>query len=281
MSRATILIPVNNRRELTLGCLRTLQANGDLATCDVIVIDDGSTDDTDTLVAAEFPAIELLRGDGTLFWTGAIALATREAQSRHLNGPLIWLNDDCRPRKGAIPSLVAYVTSNPRALAGPTCVDATTGTTVPSGFIRRRVCSPREGETITADGLSGFCVAVGHEAWTTLGAPDSTNFPHYAGDTAYTLRATRNGFTVAILSAAVVDLTHHSPTGISDRLRADLGWSTDFRRVFSQTNSPYRLHTLFALLRLKYGAVLGTGLAVGRTAAWVTRFASAKLRTRG
>jgi hypothetical protein len=155
-------------------------------------------------------------------------------------------------------------------------MDAATGTIVPSGFVGRRVFTARPNETISVDGLSGFCVAVGTEAANKLGAPDATRFPHYAGDTAYTLRASRSGITVSLLGSAVVELTHHTPAGIAQRVQE----GADIRQVFRATNSPYRLGTLFALLRLKYGPVRGTGLGILRATHWFAQFARARIANR-
>ena len=277
MKRPCILIPAHNRRDLTLGCLAELRRGGDLFGCDVVVIDDASSDGTGEAVGRKFPEVTVLQGTGNLFWTGGIALGMVGAKTRGITGPLVWLNDDCRPRPGAIATLAAYVSANPEAIAGPTCIDAATGTTVPSAFVGRRVATARPGEIVGVDGLSGFCVAVGSEAALKLGVPDASHFPHYAGDTAYTLRASRAGHSVVILGDAVVALTHHEPNGISERVQQ----GGDFQQVFQATNSPYRLRTLFALQRLKYGAVVGTGFAIARTIAWMAQFVAAKLRMHG
>jgi|YNPMSStandDraft_2_1061718.scaffolds.fasta_scaffold131259_1 GT2 family glycosyltransferase len=41
---AFIIIPVHNRKSITLKCLDNLEKNGDLARFRVVVVDDGSTD---------------------------------------------------------------------------------------------------------------------------------------------------------------------------------------------------------------------------------------------
>jgi glycosyltransferase involved in cell wall biosynthesis len=41
-----ILIPVHNRKTITLACLEALEKNSDLERYQVVVIDDGSTDGT-------------------------------------------------------------------------------------------------------------------------------------------------------------------------------------------------------------------------------------------
>jgi GT2 family glycosyltransferase len=274
-----VLIPVHNRRTLSLACLAALRANGDLAACRVIVVDDGSQDGTGGAVAAEFPDVILLRGDGHLYWTGAIALAMREAAARG-PGPVLWLNDDCRPRPGALATLWTLLGQNPDMIAGPRCVDATTGATVPTGFVGRRTFSAAAGERRAVEGLSGFCVGVGAGAAAKLGEPDALNFPHYAGDTAYTLRANRAGHPVVLLGDAVVELVDYGsgPATLESLVQKELSFSENWRRIFAAPNSPYRMPTMFALQRLKYGPITGRALALLRGAGWLGRMWWAKTR---
>ena len=278
-ARPFILIPAHNRRTLTVACLATLRANGDLAECGVIVVDDGSGDGTGDAVRAEFPEAVVLRGDGNLFWTGAIALAMREAAGRDA-GTLFWLNDDCRPRPGALRSLRECLEKNPNSIAGPRCVDAATGTVVPTGFIGRKPLSAAENERREVEGLSGFCVGIGAGVVAKLGEPDAANFPHYAGDTAYTLRARRAGCPVVLVGDAIVELVDFGggPATIEARIRSDETLAQNWRRIFAAKNSPYRLRTMRALLVLKYGAAGGWLLAGARTLGWAARLLRARWR---
>jgi GT2 family glycosyltransferase len=277
MARPFILIPAHNRREFTVGCLERLRANGDLADCSVIVVDDGSTDGTGEAIARAFPDVVVVPGDGSLFWTRAMRLAMREAEARGA-GPLFWLNDDCHPQPGALRNLREFLEKNPDALVGPRCVDKATGRAVPTGFTGRRTFSPAPGEELSVQGLSGFCVGLGANASRRLGPPDAENFPHYYGDTAYTIRASRAGTRVVLLGAAAVDLVDHrdGPAQLRERVRTNESLAKNWRRIFWGTNSPYRLRTLFAFQRLKYGAAAGTALAAARAASWIGRFMWAK-----
>ena len=67
-----IIIPVYNRKALTLACLENLQNNGDLQKYQVIVVDDGSSDRTSEEVKVNYPKVIVLQGNGNLWWTGAI-----------------------------------------------------------------------------------------------------------------------------------------------------------------------------------------------------------------
>jgi GT2 family glycosyltransferase len=67
-----IIIPVHNRKQITIACLENLNACDDLQKYHVIVVDDGSTDGTAEAIRSQYPIVEILTGDGNLWWTGAI-----------------------------------------------------------------------------------------------------------------------------------------------------------------------------------------------------------------
>ena len=74
-----IIIPVHNRKEFTRNCLRSLQRQTLADRLRIIVVDDGSEDGTDEMLATEFPEVIVLHGDGNLFWTAAINMGIRHA----------------------------------------------------------------------------------------------------------------------------------------------------------------------------------------------------------
>lgn len=72
--------PVHNRRELTLECIKSL-LSVDLKGIDlsIIVVDDGSTDGTADAIRSEFPDIEIISGDGSLWYTGGMNAGIKAA----------------------------------------------------------------------------------------------------------------------------------------------------------------------------------------------------------
>jgi GT2 family glycosyltransferase len=54
-----IIIPVHNRKALTLACLKNLKTNGGLQKYHVIVIDDGSSDRTTKKFAENYPEVNI------------------------------------------------------------------------------------------------------------------------------------------------------------------------------------------------------------------------------
>lgn len=58
--RVSVVIPTKNRIDATLRCLKSVK-NQTLLPFEIILIDDGSTDDTYTVIKKEFPEIKILR----------------------------------------------------------------------------------------------------------------------------------------------------------------------------------------------------------------------------
>ena len=78
-----MLVTVFNRCDITIQGLRRLYVAiaalpGDYF-FDVYLTDDGCTDGTPKAVAAEFPDIHIVQGDGSLFWGGGMRLAWKAA----------------------------------------------------------------------------------------------------------------------------------------------------------------------------------------------------------
>ena len=65
-----IIIPVHNRMEFTRQCLNSLTQQT-YRKFKIIVVDDGSSDETRVMIQKEFSEVDLLHGDGNLWWTGA------------------------------------------------------------------------------------------------------------------------------------------------------------------------------------------------------------------
>lgn len=92
MNRIAVLLTCFNRKEKTLSCLSSLFAA--LPDCDVYLVDDGSTDGTSELIRQQFSQVNLIRGDGSLFWSRGMHLAWQTAIKAKAYDYYLWLNDD-------------------------------------------------------------------------------------------------------------------------------------------------------------------------------------------
>lgn len=277
MPRPWILIPVHQRRELTLRCLRHLRATQGDAAATVAVIDAASADGTADAVRREFPAVQVLPVSADHWWTGAIAHGMQAAAAAGAPA-VLWLNDDCLPDPGCIARLLDQAVGTEPAVSGAVCRDEA-NRPVPTAFIGRTSLSvpPAGAGNARVDGLSGFCVAVPQAAWTAAGFPDAARFPHYCGDTAFTLAAGRAGVPVRLDGTATAQLAPYRERAhtVADYLRRQPDGTAAWAAVFRAPGSPFRAATHLHYLRLRYGSVAGTLLAAGRLAAWQLAFIAA------
>jgi len=118
-----IVVPVYNRKPLThrfLDCL----AKQTFRHFVIIVVDDGSTDGTSELIRDEFPEVILLRGDGTLWWTGAVNVGIRRALlDASADDAVLIINDDLEVDPVYLDRLYRVWQSNPNTLIGSVVVD--------------------------------------------------------------------------------------------------------------------------------------------------------------
>jgi len=92
---AAVLLTCFNRKEKTLSCLESIyaQSNKEGFTLKVYLVDDGSTDGTSEAVKKNFPQVNVIKGDGTLFWNGGMRVAFSKAMENE-HDYYLWLNDD-------------------------------------------------------------------------------------------------------------------------------------------------------------------------------------------
>ena len=80
MIRVAIVTPVHNRKEITLQCLRSIsRLENDGLEFATFIVDDGSTDGTGSAIRAEFPEVEIIEGDGHLWFTEGTNVGIRAA----------------------------------------------------------------------------------------------------------------------------------------------------------------------------------------------------------
>lgn len=197
-----VLMTCFNRRETTLAGLRSLFAQQlppgyRLRT---ILVDDGSTDGTSEAVRREFPQVELIAGDGNLYWVGGTLAAWRAARPADF---YFWFNDDVELHSGAICELfrLYHESGDNRAIVvGATCDPVAKKTC--TGGIRREswhsvhVMDPN-GAVQMCDSINGNIVLVPRQAEEQIGMMDE-RFTHIFADADYGIRARKAGIPVLL-----------------------------------------------------------------------------------
>lgn len=192
-----IIIPVRNRCETTLRCLSVLQDDGVFQWAVAYVVDDGSTDGTSERVAALFPEVRRLGGDGSLWWTGAVELGMRAAVGDGAEY-LLWLNDDTLPEPGACARLRRSAEAHQTLVTGQCRTKE--GVAVYGGLRRCGMefvpAEESPAEAARVDACSGNFAAFPVSVVKAIGYPDARRFPHAFGDLDYSLRVRKRGLGV-------------------------------------------------------------------------------------
>ena len=196
--RAAIIIPVYNRRDDLRECLLALPEET-LRTrdCEVIVVDDGSTDGAGEMVAAEFPHVRLARTEGNSGPAHARNIGSRLARG----ALLVYLDSDAVPEPGWLDALLAHDDGD-TVLIGHT-LDYHTG--VVQGGPRRATFIGKSLPCRTDRANTGpSCnLAAPRRCFDAVNGFDES-IPYYFEDSFFCINARRAGFRFTYVAEAVV-----------------------------------------------------------------------------
>src|SRR5947209_5631095 len=109
-------VPAFNRCERTLNFLRQF-AKVEYPNKCAVVCDDGSTDNTYHNVRLNFPDVDVLRGDGNLWWSGGTNVAIRHALAKGADY-ILTINDDVHMEPDFLTEMVKVARQNPKYIVG-------------------------------------------------------------------------------------------------------------------------------------------------------------------
>jgi GT2 family glycosyltransferase len=200
-----IIIPVFNRWHYTRECLESLrqQTSQDFRT---VVVDDGSTDETAAALARDYPEVEVVTGDGNLFWTAGVNAGIRRALALGADR-VMTLNNDVVAAPDFVAQMLAAADKHPTAVLGALEFDANTGETIYGGerldfrtntrydLLEELPADKRTGlHPVTY--LPGRGLLIPKAVTDKIGLFDEKRLPHYLADFDYTSVARRAGFPV-------------------------------------------------------------------------------------
>jgi glycosyltransferase involved in cell wall biosynthesis len=195
-----IIIPVFNPDSEFIAFLAKLDIQNPNSLENTIIVDDGSTNGVIDQVADTYPGVRILKGDGNLWWGGAIRLGMEHALNAGTE-VFIWLNSDCLPDIGAIRELADLALKPGVGAVGAWCY--TQGAEkwgFNPGFVGFKAMPASDlenNELVEVDGLNGNFVALNADAVRLVGLPRTDLFPHYM-DGPYTQLIGRKGFKLQV-----------------------------------------------------------------------------------
>ncbi len=208
--KVEIVTPVHNRRETTVQCLKSL-ARIDKTGLEihVIVVDDGSTDGTSGAIQKEFPEVQIVKGDGTLFYCGGTNRGISVALERNPDY-ILAINDDAVFHEQFLQRLVKTAEDKSRSVVGALLllwnvphkvfqVDFKWKTSSGGWFQPENMTAFDFPETaFEVEGMAGNCILFPVEAIRECGLLDEEKFPHNWGDIQYVVRMKKAGWRLLI-----------------------------------------------------------------------------------
>ena len=196
--RASIVIPVYNQFTHTLACLRAIAAHPPLAGIEIIVVDDGSSDDTGRCLQMVEGLRYLRRAQN-----GGFIASCNDGASLARGDYLIFLNNDTLPQPGWLDGLLATFDANPgTGLVGAQLIYPDGRLQEAGGIVFTDGSAhnygrfespnhPRYSYVREADYCSGAAIALPRAAFDDLGGFDRRYAPAYYEDTdlAFAVRA--------------------------------------------------------------------------------------------
>jgi len=210
-----ILLPVYNHLQYTKRSLEDLLNN----TSGIqnihfytVLIDDGSSDGTSDWVRINFPSVHILKGDGKLWWSGAINRGAGYAKEKlDADYLLLWNNDiEVDPSyftklaqiarkndKNTITGSKIYVKGSQNivwSVGG--FFHPKTGKLGMHGYFKKDTAEYNK--VVHADWLTGMGTLIPVNVIDAIGYWDNVHFPQYFGDSDFTYRAKLKGYNIVV-----------------------------------------------------------------------------------
>lgn len=275
ISKVSILIPVYNRLQTTIQGLRSLFAALDYYRHNgrkeieftVIVIDDASTDGTPEWISANYDEVHLINTEGNLWWTGAVNRGAEYVINLLSDYLLLW-NDDVYPAEKyflIVENLIRSGLCEGTIIGSKIMFSDSTKTWSNGGFFNRftgnlgmkTMNTSADGDLIECDWQPGMGTLIPVRSILSAGLKwDEKHFPHYSGDSDFTLRCKSKGLRICTCPDLVI-YNNTSATGfVRKRDLKDIWMSFTSLKSIYNVKINLRFYTRHGILPFAYFGML-------------------------
>lgn len=191
-----------NRRELTERSIRTLRENKEV-TFDYVIVNDGSTDGTAEMLSAQPEEIDVIHGDGGLFWNRGMYEAIEHTKKHHSDYEYYMLmNDDTKFVPGIFDEMLPELRKD-IVLVGAICGEKgelSYGGIKYTKGIKYKKYGP-DAKDICFDTFNANCAIIPHDIFMQVGIDPF--YQHSIGDFDYGLQISKRGYDIRIYSKYV------------------------------------------------------------------------------
>ena len=220
----------------------------------IILVDDGSTDNTALFIKKTYPKVKILSGNGSLWWTGGINLAISESMKSTKAGDFILtINNDCVVDSTYLEKIASTSSAHQRSIGGSLGIEQATKR-VHTGYLHvdwRKGIWLNQVKDVnvikSCDHLSTKGTLFPIEVFQKIGLLDEVRLPHYGSDFEFTNRARLNGF-ILLLGPDCVVYCDHERTGLTRQSRS-VGYLEVFKLIWS-IKSTINVRDQYYLVRL-------------------------------
>ncbi|MBQ7945239.1 MAG: glycosyltransferase family 2 protein [Bacteroidales bacterium] len=235
MKKIAALLTVYNRKDKTVQCLQNLfsqEGINVIYSIDVYLTDDGCSDGTSETVIGLFPDVNIIKGDGSLFWNRGMFSAWKKAAEKSFDY-FLWLNDDTFLYSDSIVRLVKCSQDYPNIiLVGSTCDISTKSSITYGGMDKHKNMIYDKKEPKPCYYMHGNIVLIPNYVYEKVGMNDP-KYRHSLGDHDYGLMAQKLGINVYVAPGLYGECDRHESISTWKNPNVDL--RTRWKAFFSPT----------------------------------------------
>ena len=217
------VVPVFNRVNDTINCITKLKSLTDeQINIDIILVDDGSTDGTSSLVSSRFADIKILLGDGNLWWTGGVNKGLKYINKNIECDYILLLNNDTNFNKHTLQNLINVLhTRSIKTVCSSTVIDEESGKIYNmgqkfSGFFKELKpiykgddISEHKNEIVKCDSIGTRFVLMPKRIINDVGLFDEKHFPHGYSDFDYFIRSNKKNYQILTIADSIIYTTQN------------------------------------------------------------------------
>jgi GT2 family glycosyltransferase len=241
-----IILPVHNRKNTTEKFIKSLSSQT-FKDFRLILVDDGSTDSTADMVLSYFPKTFVIKGNGNLWWAGALQKGYEWLlQNANDNDLCLIINDDTIFDEGFLKQGIEILNGSDRTLLLSQCYSQQTGLLLDNGvhvdWKKLSFEQAKSKEEINCLSTRGLFIRISD--FKAIGGFYSRALPHYLSDYEFTIRAFRKGYKL-ITDDTLKLYVDQETTGIHTILAKNI---RDYLlKYFSNRNSSNPVHWIVFL----------------------------------